>query len=212
MDKFVITIARGFGSGGKEIAVKVADKLGISCYEKEILTLASEQSGINEELFHARDERLNGSYLMNRILKSVPYDYAVEPMDRKFTHDNNLYAIQKEIMIELASRESCVIVGKCADHALVNFNCLRVFIDAPIESCVKSIEERMAVDDIEATRLIHQTNKYRSDYYKYYTGGKNWNNPLNYDLCLNTGEIDRDECVGIIIDVLKKKFDKSYGR
>lgn len=206
MDKFVITIARGFGSGGKEIAVKVANKLGISCYEKEILTLASEQSGINEALFHARDEKLNGSYLMNRILNSVPNDYVLEPMDKKFIHDNNLYAIQKDIMIELASKESCVIVGKCANHVLTKFNCLKVYIDAPMDSCVKSIEERMAVDDVEAARLIHQTNKYRSDYYKYYTGGENWNNPLNYDLCLNTGEIARDECVDIIIDVLHRKF------
>lgn len=206
MDKFVITIARGFGSGGKDIAVRLGNKLGIPCYEKEILTMASEQSGINEELFRARDEKLNGSYLMNRILSSVPNDYAVEPMDRRFMHDNNLYAIQKEIMVELASTRSCIIVGKCADTALEKFNCLKVFIDAPMDYCMKSIMERMAVDEVEATRLIQQTNKYRSDYYKYYTGGKNWNNPLNYDLCLNTGEISRENCVEIIVDILNRKF------
>ncbi len=82
MDNYVITVARGFGSGGKAISVALAKKLGIPCYEKEILAMASEKSGINKALFVERDERLKGSYLVN-VMKSVPKDYTVEPSDRK---------------------------------------------------------------------------------------------------------------------------------
>lgn len=207
MKKYVITIARGFGSGGKAIGVELGKRLGISCYEKEILRMASEQSGINESLFWARDEKLAGSYLKNVILKPVPHNYVVEPSDRNFIGDNNLFSIQSDIIRVLASTQSCIIVGKCADSVLdPDVKALRVFIDAPLQNCVRSIMERMSVDAREAERLILKTNKYRSEYYKYYTGGKNWRDPLNYDICLNTGMISRENCVSVIMDTLREKL------
>ena len=165
MQNYVITIARGFGSGGKQIGLRLSKKLGIPCYEKEILAMASEKSGINKALFVERDERLKGSYLVN-VMKSVPKDYTVEPSDRKFTHDNNLFNIQREIIEELAKNQSCIIIGKCADHILKDYpNVLKVFIDAPMADCIASIKERMGVSEEEASRLIVKTDKYRSDYY-----------------------------------------------
>lgn len=206
MDNYVITIARGFGSGGKSIAVELGKKLGIPCYEKEILTMASQKSGINETLFIERDEKLKGSYLRN-FLKSVPSDYTVEPSDRKFTHDNNLFNLQKEIIEELGKSQSCIIVGKCADNILRDKrNVLKVFINAPVKTCVRSIVNRMGVEEDEAVRLINKTDKYRSDYYKYYTGGKDWKNPVNYDICLNTGYITREKCVEIILETVNLKY------
>ena len=208
MANYVITIALGFGSGGKDIAVHVAERLGIPCYEKEILEMASQQSGIGEDLFNARDEKLGRGYFANRILNSVPHDYAVEASDRRFTHDNNLFAIQSGIIRELAASFSCVIVGKCADSVLgIEVPCLRVFINAPMEACVRSIMNRMSVSPLEAERLILKTNRYRSDYYRYYTQGKDWYDPLNYDLCLNTGMIPRDRCAELIVEALHRKYD-----
>ena len=206
MNTYVITIARGFGSGGKAIGVALGKELGIPCYESEILKMASEKSGLNEALFFERDEKLKGSYFSN-LLKSTPSDYAVEPMDRKFTHDNNLYNLQKEIILELAQTKSCIIVGKCADNVLRNkSNVLKVFIGAPMKTCMKSIIARLGVDEEEAVRLINKTDKYRSDYYKYYTGGKDWRNPVNYDLCLNTGYLSREMCVEMIKHGIVKKI------
>lgn len=205
MERVIITIARGFGSGGKAIAVELSNQLGIPCYEKEILTMASEQSGISEELFYARNEKLKGSLLVN-YLKSIPIDYVVEPMDKKFTHDNNLFNIQRQIIEDLADTQSCIIVGKCADNILSGRNnVLKVFIDAPMKECIKSLKQRLNVDENEAIRLINKTNKYRSDYYQYYTGGKDWHNPINYDICLNTGFLERKICVELIKAAIELK-------
>ncbi len=210
MDNYVITVARGFGSGGKAISVALAKKLEIPCYEKEILAMASEKSGINKALFVERDERLKGSYLVN-VMKSVPKDYTVEPSDRKFTHDNNLFNIQREIIEELAKNQSCIIIGKCADHILKDYpNVLKVFIDAPMADCIASIKGRMGVSEEEASRLIVKTDKYRSDYYKYYSGGKHWRNPVNYDVCFNSGFLGREKCVDLIMETLENKFNIKF--
>lgn len=205
--KVVITFGRGFGSGGKAIAVALAEELGIPCYEKEILRLASDKSGINEALFAERDEKLKGG-LLKKMMSSVPVNYKVEPSDKKFTHDNNLFQIQSEIITELARTQSCIIVGKCADYILRNqMNILSVLIDAPMNSCVKSIQERMGVSEQEAIRLIHKTDRYRSDYYKYYTGGREWRNPTNYDICLNSGTLGRQKCVEILKEIALKRME-----
>lgn len=198
MKNVIITIARGFGSGGKAIGVALSEQLGIPCYEKEILRMASDKSGINQALFEETDEKLKRSFF-KRVMGQVPRNYDVEPSDKKFTHDNNLFNIQRRIIEELARTESCIIVGKCADYVLDNRpNVIKVYIDAPMNSCIKSIRERMGVDDMEAIRIINKTDKYRSDYYKYYTGGREWTSPVYYDICLNSGTLGRQKCVDII--------------
>ena len=97
MDNYVITIARGFGSGGKEIGTRLAKELGIPCYERQLLDMASEYSGINKRLFAEVDEKLRGSYAMKHLMK-IPYTYVVEPSDKDFTSDINLFNIQSEII------------------------------------------------------------------------------------------------------------------
>ena len=205
MKHVVITIARGFGSGGKEIAVKLSEQLGIPCYEKEIINMASEKSGISKVLFEETDEKLKQSFL-KKMFGSVAVNYKVEASDKKFTHDNNLFHIQREIIEELARTESCIIVGKCADYILKDKqNVIRVYIDAPMTSCVRSIINRMGVEEMEAIRMINKTDKYRSDYYKYYTGGRVWTDPVNYDICLNSVSWGRDKCVEIIKQLYEER-------
>lgn len=206
MSKVMITIARGFGSGGKAIGVALAEQLGIPCYEKEILRMASDKSGINQTLFEKTDERLKGAFL-KKMIGTVPRNYKVEPSDKKFTHDNNLYHIQCEIIEELAETQSCIIIGKCADYVLQNRKGLiRVFIDAPMNICVRSIQNRMGVGEEEAVRLINKTDRYRADYYRYYTGGREWRSPTNYDICLNSGSLGREKCVEILREMAQKKI------
>lgn len=206
MGNYVITIARGFGSGGKEIGNKLADRLGIPCYEKEIVKMASEYSGLNESLFYATDEKLKGNSLLKRLRGKVR-DTLVEPSDGNFESDDNLFQIQSQMIRELAKTSSFIIIGKCADYVLKDFDNVACFyIEAPRAACVESIMRKMSVSEPEAHELIHKTDKYRAAYYEYYTGGNYWTNPVNYDMTLNSDRVGRDRCVDVMESYVKLKF------
>lgn len=206
MKRYVITIARGFGSGGKDIGMRLSKALGIPCYERQILTMASEKNGIDEYIFVENDEKLRGKYIAN-FLRKVPVSGIVEPYDKEFISDVNIFNLQAEIIRSLAATESCIIIGKCADYILKdNKNVISIYVEAPRECCVKSIRDKMHVSEERAHQLIHSTDKYRSEYYSYYTGGRDWTNPTNYDLVFNTGRVDREMCVEIIKNYVNMKF------
>lgn len=158
MDNFVITIARGFGSGGKQIGLALSKQLGIPCYENQILSMASNYSGINKDLFFQVDEKLRGYHLIKRLMKSANKDDIVEPTDKSFISDVNLYNIQAKIIKEFAKQQSCIIIGKCANHLLRDYdNTVSVYIEAPRAFCVKNVIERLGVTEEEAHRMIYQT-------------------------------------------------------
>ena len=207
MDNFVITIARGFGSGGKQIGLALSKQLGIPCYESQILSMASNYSGINKDLFFQVDEKLRGYHLIKRLMKSANKDDIVEPTDKSFISDVNLYNIQAKIIKELAKQQSCIIIGKCANHLLRDYdNTVSVYIEAPRAFCVKNVIERLGVTEEEAHRMIYQTDRYRADYYKYYTGGETWTNPVLYDMTLNSDRMGMEKCTELIIQYLKIKL------
>lgn len=205
--KYIITIARGFGSGGKEISLKLAKKLGIPCYYSQILQMASDYSGINRDYFIKADEKLTGSPII-RMLKRLPNrDLIVEPTEKDFVSDVNLFNIQTMIIKELAKTESCVIIGKCANDILKDYdNVASIYIEAPRSFCAARVMDDFGCSKEEADRMIHHTDKYRSDYYRYYTGGKKWTDPVAYDMTLNSARIGIDGCVEIIIDFVKRKL------
>ena len=204
MKNYVITIARGFGSGGKDIGKRLSKALDIPCYESQILDMASEQTGLNKSLFKEVDEKLTGSYLRKKLQGFPDITNVVSPVEKHFVSDVNLFNIQADIIRKLAKTESCIIIGKCADVVLRGFdNVVSIYVEAPRASCVKSIMEKMSVTEQEANRMIYHTDKYRADYYKYYSGGGCWTNPINYDTTLNSERIGRQQCVELIIDYLK---------
>lgn len=206
MKNYCITIARGFGSGGLDIATRLGKELGIPCYERQILTMASDQSGIDESVFVETDEKLRGKYIAN-FLRKIPVSGVVEPADREFVSDVNVFNIQADIIRSLSTAENCIIVGKCADDILRNRdNVISIYIEAPRAACVKSIMEKLHVSEKRANKLIHDTDKYRAKYYSYYTSGKDWTNPTNYDLVLNSDRIGREKCVQLIKEYIKIKF------
>ncbi|SHJ52166.1 cytidylate kinase-like family protein [Hespellia stercorisuis] len=206
MEHYIITIARGFGSGGKEIGNKLAKRLGIPCYESQILKMASEYSGINESLFYKADEKLTQRKTILGYLKKVPFTSIAEPYMKEFTSDVNLFNIQKRIIETLAKSQSCVIVGKCADYVLQDFpNVVSAYIEAPRTECVDSIVKKLGVSREEADQLIEKTDRYRAAYYRYYTGGAKWTNPVNYDLTLNSARVGRENCVDVLEWYTKKK-------
>jgi len=206
MDNFVITVARGFGSGGKEVATKLGEELGIPCYDRQLLTMASEQYGIEESIFVELNEKLRGKYISN-FLRAIPNSNLMEPREKDFISDINIYNIQAKLIRDLAKTESCIIIGKCADHILQDFdNVISVYVEAPRTACVKSIMSKMFVTEERANQLIYSTDKYRARYYNYYTCGKAWTNPINYDLILNSARVGRDNCVKLIKDYIGIKF------
>lgn len=210
MKKYIITIARGFGSGGKQIAMRLAEKLGIECYENRLLSMASQYSGLGEEYF--QDEKLNGSYFVNKLMK-MSISRNPLPVLSRFTSDPKMFDIQSHIIRALADTESCIIVGKCADYVLRDrAYVISVYIEAPRSYCVKRVMEKMpGVTEAQAHDMISKTDRYRADYYKYYTGGNNWTDVLNYDLTINTGKVGEDGAVDLILYYLKQKQSHEEG-
>jgi cytidylate kinase len=196
-EKYIITIARGYGSGGRTIGKMLAKELGISYYDREILRLASDDSGINEELFGKADEKLKNTLLF-RIAKNIYKGELIPPDSDKFVSNDNLFNYQAKIMKELADKESCVIIGRCADFVLKDMpNLVRIFVHAPLEHCIDVVEETSSMNRKEIEQFILKTDKHRADYYNYYTG-KDWNDARNYDLCLNTKEMSFEKCVEVV--------------
>ena len=194
MNNYIITIARSFGSGGKEIAAILSEKLGIPYYERQILTMASQASGIDDSEFVEVDEKLHGSYLVKSLTK-LPTTNVLRPESRAFVSDINLYNIQAKIIEELSNTQSCIIVGKCADYILrEKSNVLSVFVEAYTQDCINLIRSRVYVSEERARDMKKRTDKYRTAYYKYYTRGKNWRDSLNYDMFLNTSRISKEKC------------------
>lgn len=207
MKNIVITVARGFGSGGKKIASQVAKDLGIHCYENRILTLASQMSGVEEDVFREVNEKIRGKSFMQSLLNGLPRRKVPTPENKEFVSDEHLFEIQKKIIEDLADTESCVIVGKCADWILKDRpNVISIYIEAPRPYCRKRIMERMQVDAATADRSISQTDKYRAAYYEYYTGGNYWTNPVNYDLTLNSERVGIENCVKTIEEYIRIKY------
>lgn len=206
MDNFVVTFARGFGTGGKEIASKLAKDLGIHCYENRILTLASQMSGLDEQLFQEVNEKVRNSGGFSSFLRGLPRATSYIARNEKFASDDVLFDYQRKIIENLAETESCVIVGKCADWVLRGrSNVVSVYIEAPRAFCVERTMEHMGVTEEVAHATITHTDKYRADYYEYYTHGNKWTNPVNYDMTLNSEKAGIDGCVEMVKHYLKIK-------
>jgi cytidylate kinase len=205
MENYVITIARGFGSGGKEIAESLAGELGIVCYENRILTLASQLSGLDEQLFTEVNEKMRGKKFSG-LLKGLPRLKKPKTEDEEFVSDEKLFEFQKDIIINLAKSESCIIVGKCADWILKDYsNIVSVYIEAPREFCKKRLIKKLNVTEEVANISITNTDGYRAAYYEHYTGGNYWTNPVNYDITINSEKLGIENCVKLIRDCLKIK-------
>ena len=204
MDHYVITIARGYGSGGKTIGKMLSEKLDIPFYDRELLRMASDDSGIHERLFGQADERVKPG--LRKPFGKVYKGDLLPPESDDFVSDDNLFNYQAKIIKELADTRSCVIVGRCADFILQDRpNVVKLFVHAPFESCVETVMDMYALPQKEAEKKIQDTDRHRSAYYKYYTR-RNWDNAQNYDLCLNSAELGFDKCVEIVEAYMNIRF------
>ena len=205
MENIVITIARQYGSGGKTVGQMLADELGIPFYSRDILRLASEDSGISEGLFAEADEKLKNNPLLK--LSTNIYDGdLIPPESGEFVSDKNLFNYQAKIIKQLAETQSCVIVGRCADFVLKDYpNVMSVFVHADEDFCYERAMERNSMSPREMKKFIAKVDKYRGDYYRYYTG-RNWTDARNYDLCLDCGKLGFEKCKEEILAYRKVRF------
>lgn len=207
MKNYVITIARGYGSGGSHVARKVSQELGISYYDEEILQMAADLSGINETYFWEANEKINKGILAINSSKGVYNGKLYHVNDREFLSNENLFNYQAEVIknFALEEKESCIIVGKAANYILRSLkNVIKINIQAPIDFSVGNIMERLQMGENKAKEMIIKTNKYRSDYYKYYTG-RNWLDPAEYDLSINTAALGEQYAADLIVQLVKDK-------
>ncbi len=198
----VIAIGREFGSGGHEIASKVAEKLGVKLYDKELIALIAKNSGMSENILHEVDETATNSFLYalssgafagNTVLSS---GVAALPITDK------AFIGCSQIIKEIADKESCVILGRCAESILAGReNLLTVFIHADMETRIKRIEQTKNKTREEAAALIKKVDKKRAAYHNYYADTR-WGARSAYDLCLNS-KIGIDIIVDIIVAAAK---------
>ena len=180
----IYTIGREFGSGGREVGEKLAAKLGIKLYDKELLQQAAKDSGFCEEIFENHDEKPTNSFLYSLVMDTYSVSgYSAAPfLDMPLNH--KVFLAQFETIKKIAEKESCVIVGRCADYALSdNPNCINVFIHADLDVRIKNVS---------------RTDKQRASYYNYYTS-KKWGDSKSYNLSLDAGKLGTDNCVEMIL-------------
>ena len=205
MNNHVIMIARSYGSGGRKMGRLLAKELGYEYYDREILRIASDESGISEELFSQADE--NQRLPLFRIARDLYTGEVIPPDSDDFISNENLFRYQAKIIRELAATRNCVIVGRCANFILRGRdNVINVFVTAPVVDCVRRVMETDGLDLEEAEKKIKKIDKRRADYFKYFTG-RVWHDAALYDLCLNTGHMDEEKCVELVKAYMKAKFD-----
>ncbi|MCR5398077.1 MAG: cytidylate kinase-like family protein [Lachnospiraceae bacterium] len=206
MDRFVITIARQYGSGGKTIGEMLSKKLSVEYYDKDLIAKASEESGINISLFANADEK-NKSLLSGLRKKQYGAD-VLSPSDPNFTSEENLYNYQAKIIRELADKESCIIIGRAADHILKGRdNVLSVFVHAPHDFLMEQAAKKHSMSEKELEKYIAKIDKERADYYKRHTGHE-WTDARNYDLCLDSSKLGFERCTDEIIAYMNVRFGK----
>ena len=187
----------------------LAKRLDIPCYDREIISLASEESGIHPTLF--QDEKKKHGSLRAFLTGGFKNASPLSPESAGFTKDDNLFRYQAKIIRQLAEESSCVIIGRCADHILADVpGVVRVFVHAPEDFCLQEAMKFNSLSVSEVQKLIAQTDEYRAHYYKYYTGGNYWTNPVNYDLTFNNARLGDERCVKLTLDCMKLKFGDDF--
>ena len=195
----IYTIGREFGSGGKYVGEKLAERLGVKLYDKELLQQAAKDSGFCEEIFENHDERPTNSFLYSLVMDTYSVNgYSTASfLDMPLNH--KVFLAQFDTIKKIAEQESCVIVGRCADYALAdNPECINIFIKADMSSRIKMISKRANITESKAKEMILKQDKQRASYYNYYTS-KKWGDSKSYDLCLDSGKLGLDGCVEMIL-------------
>lgn len=210
MKNVIITISRQYGSGGRQIAQLLSKELNIPYYDNELISMAAEKSGIKDEIF--KDAELqagnNFLYLLSRL--------GPETQVYGMPFNEKIFNIQSQVIRDLASKGPCVIVGRCADYVLNDYqNTVNVFTYAPFQTRVARAVTEYGLNRENAEKDVRKVDKARESYYNYHTGNK-WGNAANYDLMINMNFLTPESAVKLILDYLDLRSDeevrKPYGK
>lgn len=201
-DNLLITIARQYGSAGREIGRKLAADLGVKCYDKELLSVAAKESGISQELFETHDEKPTNSFLYSLVMDTYSLGYSTSSfVDMPINH--KVFLAQFDTIKKIANKESCVIIGRCADYALEEFpNAISIFIHADLEKRIPRIMRLYNLKEDKAKEVILKTDKKRASYYNYYSN-KKWGEAKGYHLSVDSGLLGVDGTVQLIKDYIE---------
>ena len=210
MKNVIITISRQYGSGGRQIAQLLSKELNIPYYDNELISMAAEKSGIKDEIF--KDAELqagnNFLYLLSRL--------GPETQVYGMPFNEEIFNIQSQVIRDLAAKGPCVIVGRCADYVLNDYqNTVNVFTYAPFQTRVARAVTEYGLNRENAEKDVRKVDKARESYYNYHTGNK-WGNAANYDLMINMNFLTPESAVKLILDYLDLRSDeevrKPYGK
>ena len=189
----IITISREYGSGGRYIGKMIAQKLGIKLYDKEFVLKLADSTGLSTEYIENNEQR-------RKVLESLNNGYY-----SGLTNADELFIRESELIKEVSQKESCVIVGRCADFILKdNKNVIKIFVDSSMKNKVKRATTYYHLNNVNAKKEISRINKLRANHYKYYTE-KDWNDPSNYDICINSDSLGVENCVDLICKIYNEK-------
>lgn len=195
----IITIGREFGSGGHEIATKVANELGFKLFDKEMIKETAMLNGISESLVQYFDEKPMSLFDFTMNTNAIQIISSDIPLEQQ------IFIAQKNIMLNAIKTDDCIFVGRCSNYIFRNYeNANSFFIVSPLEKRIERKMEILNINYMNARKEIINTDKKRAAYYKFYTGQK-WNNILNYDYIINSGNLGIDESVNSIVNIIKNK-------
>lgn len=210
-NNIVVTIGRQFGSGGRELGRKLAQRLGAKYYDKELLSEAARRAGMSEEFFERNDERFP-SFINGIFSFAFGYNSVNCYAGSTSISDDSIYRAQSDFIRSLANTESCVIVGRTADYVLRDHpRTINIFVHAPEDACIDRIVSRDIDSETsrdKARAKARRINKLRANYYNFYTD-KTWGAASSYDLCFDTSLMAMDDIVEVIASYIARRFPEA---
>lgn len=211
-ERFAINIGRQLGSGGSAIGKLLAERLGIGYFDREILEVAAQESGMRAELFHNRDEKKG--FLHTFFHSVIPFSVSATDFYGNQISEEALFKIQSEAIRTILSKQSAVFIGRCADYVLREHPaCFNIFITANKTDRIKAIARTYVVDTHAALRKLEQGDRDRADYYNFYTSGA-WGEASNYHLCVNASVLGIEQTADFLYAFICKRFNihSEHGR
>lgn len=193
----IINIGRQFGSGGKLIALRIGETLGIQVYDNELISKAAEESGFSKELFERSDEK-RSMFNISSFFGTGRFGSA-----QNYVGDNELFKIQSDVIRGIAEKGPAIFVGRCSNYILRDMECLDVFISAPAEERIRRIMERAGLNEDDARTRMERQDRTRQTYYNFFTFG-NWGAASDYDLCMDSSLLGIEGTADFIIDFGRK--------
>lgn len=207
-DKFVVNIGRQLGSGGREIGEMLAVRLGIDFYDKELINLASEESGLCREFFEKADEKASQGIIGGLFGMRFPFISEGTIPTMNCLSNDALFKVQSDVIRKLAAEKSCLFVGRCADYILRdNPRCVNIFISSSREDRVARLRGLHSISESAAEEMMNKADKRRSEYYNYYSY-KTWGAAATYHLCIDSSVLGIDGTVEYIEEFVKRKLNK----